>query len=255
LCNDDYTTCVSPDHQALFSETRSSCGEKLTGAAVVVFGDGARSNSDWIEQNPPAHISHKFRVPLASVRQSIKMKNRPMLRILIIAIPAILVILFVIVSLQPSNYRVSRSLSIGATPETVFPHLNELKKWAAWNPWGKADPNIKRTFGGPEAGVGSICSWIGNSQVGEGRATIVASRPVESIKIKMEWVKPMPGISEDEFTFTPQGNQTQVTWTMSGHKNFMMKAFCLFRSMDQMVGGKFEQGLADLKTTVEDTGK
>lgn len=183
------------------------------------------------------------------------MKTRPMLKILFIAIPVIFGLFLIVVALQPSDYHVSRSLMIGAPPEAVFPHLNELKKWAAWNPWGKPDPNIKRTYGGPEAGVGANCSWIGNNEVGEGRATIVESRPAESVKIKMEWVKPMPGVSEDQFIFKPRGNQTEVTWTMSGHKNFMMKAFCLFRSMDQMVGGKFEQGLADLKTVVETAAK
>jgi hypothetical protein len=183
------------------------------------------------------------------------MKTKPMLKILLIAIPVILVLFLVVVALQPSEYQVSRSLIIGAPPGSVFPHLNELRKWTVWNPWGKADPNIKWTYGGPEAGVGANCSWIGNNQVGEGRATIVASQPPESIKIKMEWVKPMAGVSEDEFTFKPQGNQTQATWTMSGHKNFMMKAFCLFRSMDQMVGTKFEQGLADLKSIVEGSAK
>jgi hypothetical protein len=147
------------------------------------------------------------------------MKTKPMLKILFIAVPLIPVLLLVVVALQPSDYQVPRSLAIGAPPDSVFQHLNELKKWAAWNPWGKGDPNIRRTYEGPEAGVGANCSWIGNNQVGEGRATIVASQPAESVKIKMEWVKPMPGVSEDEFTFKPQGNQTQVTWTMSGHKN------------------------------------
>ena len=38
---------------------------------------------------------------------------------------------------------------------------------------------------------------------------------------------------------------------MFGKKNFISKAFCLFMSMDKMVGGQFEQGLASVKAIVE----
>ena len=33
---------------------------------------------------------------------------------------------------------------------------------------------------------------------------------------------------------------------MTGDKNFMTKAFTLFMDLDRMVGGDFEQGLANL---------
>jgi hypothetical protein len=38
---------------------------------------------------------------------------------------------------------------------------------------------------------------------------------------------------------------------MSGKKNFMAKAFCMFVSMDKMIGKDFEKGLSKLKTVVE----
>ena len=67
----------------------------------------------------------------------------------------------------------------------------------------------------------------------------------------MEFFKPMPGFSEMDFTFKPQDNQTEVTMTVTGEKNFMARAFRLFVSMDKMIGGKFERSLADLKAIVE----
>ena len=42
---------------------------------------------------------------------------------------------------------------------------------------------------------------------------------------------------------------------MTGENNFMSKAFCLFMSMDKMVGGDFEKGLAQLKATAEEAAK
>jgi hypothetical protein len=40
---------------------------------------------------------------------------------------------------------------------------------------------------------------------------------------------------------------TKVTWTMTGHNNFLEKAICLVVDMDQMVGPDFERGLANLE--------
>ena len=83
------------------------------------------------------------------------MTKKPMLKIILIAIPTIVVVFIIVVAMQPSNYRVARSIVIAAPPDAVFPHMNELKKWEAWNPWGKADPNIKLTYGNPASGVGA----------------------------------------------------------------------------------------------------
>jgi hypothetical protein len=174
-----------------------------------------------------------------------------MLKIILIAIPAIIVVFLIIVATQPSSYRVMRSLAIAAPPDAVFPHMNDLKKWAAWKPYRKVDPNMKLTYGGPASGVGSNYSWAGNHKVGEGRVTIPESRPGESVKYKQEFFKPMSVTSVMEFAFKPQGHQTEVTMTVTGEKNFMVKAFCLCMSMDKMIGGKSEKALAELKAIVE----
>ena len=53
---------------------------------------------------------------------------------------AVVIALFVIViASRPSDFRVARSITIAAPPEQVFPQVNELRNWEAWNPWGKLD--------------------------------------------------------------------------------------------------------------------
>jgi hypothetical protein len=42
-----------------------------------------------------------------------------------------------------------------------------------------------------------------------------------------------------------------VTWSLTGRSNFMMKAMGLFMNMDRMIGGDFEQGLAQMKAVAE----
>ena len=81
--------------------------------------------------------------------------------------------------------------------------------------------------------------------------TITESRPNELVRIKLEFIKPFASTNTTEFTFKPEGNQTSVTWTMAGEKNFISKAMCMFMDMDKMVGGDFEKGLAALKALTE----
>src|SRR5262249_17084650 len=119
------------------------------------------------------------------------------------------------------------------------------------SPWEKLDPQLKRTFDGAAAGTGAIYSWLGNKKVGEGRMTIMESRPSDLIRIKLEFLKPFKATNTAEFTFQPQGEQTLVTWSMFGTKNFIIKAFGLLMNMDKLVGGDFERGLTNMKSVVE----
>ena len=71
----------------------------------------------------------------------------------------------------------------------------------------------------------------------------------------MEFLKPFAATNIAQFTFTPEGNQTAVTWSMEGKNDFIGKAVCLFMNMDKMVGGQFEKGLAQMKSVVEAAAK
>ena len=178
-----------------------------------------------------------------------------MLKKILIALAVIIVVLVVIVALQPSDFRVARSATISAPPPAVFAQVNDFHKWEAWNPWGKIDPAMKQTYEGAPAGPGAIYTWSGNNEVGEGRMTITDSRPSDLIRVKLEFFKPFAATNTAEFAFKPEGNQTLVTWSMFGEKNFMAKAVHLVMNMDKMIGGQFEKGLADMKSAVEAPAK
>ena len=174
-----------------------------------------------------------------------------MLKKILIALVVIVVVFLIIVALQPADFRVTRTATMAAPAPAVFAQVNDLHKWEAWSPWAKLDPNAKNTFEGPPTGTGAVFAWAGNNQVGEGKMTITESRPNELVRFRLEFFKPMAGTSDAEFTFKSEGNQTTVTWTMTGKNNFIAKAMCLFMSMDKMVGGAFEQGLASIRSIVE----
>jgi hypothetical protein len=173
----------------------------------------------------------------------------------LIVIVLAIAIFCAVVAIQPAHYHVERSATMNATSSVVFNQVNDFHKWDAWSPWAKLDPNMKTAYDGSPAGNGAVYSWTGNSNVGEGRMTITDSKPSESIKIKLDFIKPFAATNATVFSFKPQGNQTSVTWTMDGDNNFIGKAFGLFMNMDKMVGGDFEKGLAQMKMIAEKTAQ
>jgi hypothetical protein len=174
-----------------------------------------------------------------------------MLKKILLGLAALVVVFLIVVAMQPNEFRVARTANVAAAPARVFAQVNDFHNWQAWSPWAKLDPNAKAAFEGPPAGEGAVFIWAGNDEVGEGRMTLTESRPSDVIRIRLDFVKPMEGTSDVEFTFKPQGNDTTVTWAMSGRHTFISKAICLFMNQDKMLGGYFEKGLANLKSVVE----
>jgi hypothetical protein len=173
----------------------------------------------------------------------------------VVGIFVLAIVLFVIVvAMRPNEFRVARTATMAAPAGRIFPHVNDFHKWQAWSPYDKRDPDMKRTYDGAPAGVGAVYGWNGDNNVGEGRSTIVESKEPELIRIKLEFFRPFKGTNQGEFTFQPSGSGTAVTWALEGKYNFITKAMGLVMSMDKMIGGDFEQGLANLKTIVEQKG-
>jgi hypothetical protein len=178
-----------------------------------------------------------------------------MIKKILIGLAVLLVVLAVVISMQPDDFRMSRSATMAAPPTAVFEQINDFHKWDAWSPWAKLDPNSKVSFEGPTSGKGAIFKWSGNSEVGEGQQTIVDSRPGELVRIKLDFVRPMAGTSDVEFTFKPEGANTLVTWSMSGKNNFIGKAMSLAMDCEKMMAPYFEKGLASIKAIVESAPK
>ena len=170
---------------------------------------------------------------------------------ILLALAFIAILFIVVIAGQPDEFKVVRSAKISAPPEKIFPHVDDLHEWKAWSPWAKLDPNAKSSFDGAAAGVGAAMSWDGNKKIGAGKMTITESRPGELIRIRLEFIRPFQATNTAEFTFKPCGNQTLLTWSMSGQNNFGGKIFGLFMNCDKMVGSDFEKGLAAMKLVAE----
>jgi hypothetical protein len=169
--------------------------------------------------------------------------------ILIVAALAIAGVL-IYAATKPDVFRVTRSTSIKAPPEKIQAELADFHGWQAWSPWEKMDPSMKRTFGGAEKGKGATYAWEGNGNVGQGRMQITESSP-QKVALNLDFVKPFEAHNKVDFSIAPQGDTTQVTWSMVGPVPYFAKIMHVFVDMDRMVGSQFESGLANLKAVTE----
>jgi uncharacterized protein YndB with AHSA1/START domain len=177
-----------------------------------------------------------------------------MIKKILLGLVAVIALILLYAAFQPSEFRVERSRTIAASPEALFAQVNNHRNFAAWNPWEKMDPTSKTVYSGPESGVGAVASWAGD-KVGEGSATITESKSGELVRQRMDWKKPMEGVSTVDFTFEPDGNKTKVTWAMYGENDYLGKLMSLVMNCESMCGPPFEQGLADLEKVVTENPK
>ena len=152
---------------------------------------------------------------------------------------------------KPDTFRIERSATIHATPDKLFPFINDFHKWIAWSPWEKSDPALARTYRGAVSGKGAVYEWEGNRKVGQGRMEIRDTAPPSRILIKLDFLKPFEAHNTAEFTLKSGERSTDVTWAMYVPQPYMAKIMCLFFSMDTVVGEQFERGLATLKIVSE----
>ncbi|MCE9611124.1 MAG: SRPBCC family protein [Chthoniobacter sp.] len=172
-----------------------------------------------------------------------------MIKKILLGLAAIIALVLLVAAFKSPDFRVERSLTIAAPPEALFGWFNSPKKFDEFNPWLKLDPAAKVEYTGPESGVGAVASWAGKA-TGKGRATIIESKPGELVRLRMDWIEPMEGVSTVDYLFKPEGGKTTVTWAMYGKSNFVGRLMSIFMSCESMCGPQFEKGLADVAKLV-----
>lgn len=165
-----------------------------------------------------------------------------MFKKILLVLATVIVGIIIVSRFQPDSYTVERSATIAAPPELVFAHMNDFQKWQQFNAWGDSDPNAVYIYSDVSSGVGANFHWKGNSDMGEGRMTILESKPFEYVKVNLEFIKPFEGKAMTEYVIAPADGGTQLTQRMSSDHNFFSKIMCMFMDMDKMIGEKYEEG-------------
>jgi uncharacterized protein YndB with AHSA1/START domain len=174
-----------------------------------------------------------------------------MIKTIAIVLGLLIAALLIYAATKPDSFRIERSTTIKAPPEKVFALINDFHQWEAWSPWEKIDPALKRTYSGAPNGKGAVYEWDGNKDIGQGRMEITESTPASKVALKLDFVKPFEAHNMVDFTLARQGDLTTVTQAMYGPSPYISKLMTTFFSMEKMVGGKYEEGLANLKVLAE----
>jgi hypothetical protein len=150
------------------------------------------------------------------------------------------------------SYTVERSITVNAPASRVHGLVDDFHSWTSWSPWEDLDPDLQRTYSGPDAGVGAHYAWTGNRKAGSGSMEITGSSP-EAVDITVHFLKPFKATNQTTLSFEPVADGTQVRWVMTGEQKGAMAVFGKFMKMDKLIGPDFEKGLARLKAVAEET--
>ncbi len=174
-----------------------------------------------------------------------------MLKKLLGALLVVVIVLIGVGLMLPREIHIERSITIERSTATLFPYVNSLKRFNEWSPWTKIDPNVKISFSGPDAGVGSAMTWIGNSKVGKGSQVITES--VADTRVASDLEFGGMGTAKAVWALASEGTATRVTWSLDFDLGANPAAHFMGLFVDKAVGPDYERGLAQLKVLAEKT--
>ncbi|MEM9556235.1 MAG: SRPBCC family protein [Acidobacteriota bacterium] len=172
------------------------------------------------------------------------------LKVLLLGLVSLVVVLVVLGLFLPSSAQVERSTVIEAPPATIFALVNNYQRFNDWSPWADRDPDAVYEYSGPPQGVGAQMAWSGGPAVGTGSQEITLSEPYERIETALDFGD--QGTADAYFTFEPTGEgATQVVWGFGTEFGWNLASRYFGLVMDGMLGGDYEEGLANLKQLAE----
>ena len=166
-----------------------------------------------------------------------------------LAVSAVIAVLAIVGSLLPRDYDVTTSRLIPATPEQIFPFVNDLQLWQSWSPWNAHDnPNLDVTLGEQTEGKGATQTWT--EPRGDGKLWITESDPPTLLTFSSRFAN-WPQMNST-LTLAPEGTGTRVTWESSGSLPagpfYGWQGLLLFSSGYKSI---FDQALQNLEATVK----
>lgn len=172
-----------------------------------------------------------------------------MLRKVLIGGGALVALVLVGGLLLPREITVTRSVTVQAPPDAIYPLVATPRMWPAWSPWNARDPQMTITYSGPDIGAGAKWEWKSKSQ-GDGSMVMTGATAPTDVAFELTIVGMGPP-SRGAFAIRPAGAGSQVEWTMTSEMGMgpIGGWFGLF--FRPMLEKDFDNGLATLKQKAE----
>jgi len=163
----------------------------------------------------------------------------------------IVAILVIIAYLLPRQYKVERSITIGADKTLVYDLTCNMKKWDLWTPWNKnVDTTALFELSGNDCEVGTIWKWKGEI-LGNGELIVTEAVPGESFGYDLIFDEGKYQ-SKGGFKYDEVNDSVLIIWTDEGDLGFNPLNRYMGLFMDKMMGPDFEKGLTKLKEVAEE---
>ncbi len=158
------------------------------------------------------------------------------------------------------EWYVERTVVIEASPEQVFPLINNLKQWEQWSPWPASQTSAR--YDGPTEGEHATRCWTDGVHAEGGRhvdgvLTITESCADEGIQYGLRvangrWrFASEGGISLMDVSPDDGGRTTEVTWSDAGEFGEDLLSRFRVRRMHRAMEQNVRVGLERLKRAVE----
>jgi uncharacterized protein YndB with AHSA1/START domain len=150
---------------------------------------------------------------------------------------------------------IERSLIVAAPPSVMFDLLKEAHLWPEWMPRDRLDPDMRRNFGGPPAGLGAYYLWSSrDGRVGEGQMTITEVSPTH-FEVEREMTKPAAATIDLEFTLTPDGPGTRLSVSVSGSCDLSGRPLLRLTGGEERLTAELDEMLTRLRDRAEPEAK
>ncbi len=160
-----------------------------------------------------------------------------------------LIILAAIGYILPTEYSVTKSITISATPEEIHQYVGDLEKWNSWTPWTGEDPDIEISLSEITTGIGASQSWT--DKHGGGSLLFTSSSPSNGIEYDL-FFQAGKYTSKASINYESRGKDaTKVIWQLNGDTNTPIIGGYFSLLLRYSIGKMFQTGLDKLKAILE----
>lgn len=173
-------------------------------------------------------------------------------KVLLSAVSILFIIFLVGGFFIPEQWTVSRSMTIHASADQIYPYVSNFKEWPKWAPWNNSkDKTLQYTYEGADAGIGAKQSWT-SEQMGTGWMHITSANPQTGIAYDLFIdMGRSQSTLQGNIAFAPNGQETKIIWTDQGNSGHSYVKRWMSLLLSPMLAKDMTQGLTDLKTLVE----
>lgn len=164
---------------------------------------------------------------------------------------AFVVLLILAGLLLPSHRRIERSITLRVEAQDVFNMIATLRRWPEWTAWTtNRFPDMTIRFEGPESGVGATMIAAGKSS-GDGVVKTIEADAASGIGYTLDFNHGVQ-LFNGAIRYTNLADGLRVTWTLDADLGANPFKRWAGLAMESLMSGDMEQGLANLKRTVEE---